>query len=71
MRTRLTRQPGQPGTKQLVAEYGAKLVCVRSRYDAAKGATHKNGRVDCGRNSLYANSRSLPAADDSRIVSRL
>jgi hypothetical protein len=26
MRTRLTRQPGQPGTKQLVAEYGAKLV---------------------------------------------
>ena len=37
MRTRLTRQPGQPGTKQLVAEYGAKLVCVRSRYDEAKG----------------------------------
>ena len=37
MRTRLTRQPGQPGPKQLVAEYGAKLVCVRYRYDAAKG----------------------------------
>ena len=37
MRTRLTRQPGQPGTKQLVAEYGAKLVCVRYRYDEAKG----------------------------------
>ena len=35
MRTRLTRQPGQPGTKQLVAEYGAKLVCVRYRYDVA------------------------------------
>ena len=37
MRTRLTRQPGQPGTKQLVAEYGAKLVCVRYRYDEARG----------------------------------
>lgn len=37
MRTRLTRQPGQAGTKQLVAEYGAKLFCVRYRYDEAKG----------------------------------
>ncbi len=37
MRTRLTRQPGQPGTKQLVAEYGAKLICVRYRYDEARG----------------------------------
>lgn len=36
MRTRLTRQPGQPGTKQLVAEYGAKLVCVRYRYDEVR-----------------------------------
>ncbi|MBS1808395.1 MAG: hypothetical protein JST84_09405 [Acidobacteria bacterium] len=37
MRTRLTRHPGQPGTKRLVAEYGAKLVCVRYRYDEAQG----------------------------------
>lgn len=32
MRTRLTRQPG---TKQLLDEYGSKLVCVRYRYDEA------------------------------------
>ena len=37
MRTRLIRQPGQPGTKRLVAEYGTKLVCVRYRYDEAQG----------------------------------
>jgi hypothetical protein len=33
LRTRLTLQPGRPGTKRLVAEYGADLVCVRYRYD--------------------------------------
>ena len=33
MRTRLTLKPGQRGTKQLVAEYGDRLVCVRYRYD--------------------------------------
>jgi hypothetical protein len=28
-------QPGQAGTRKLLAEYGEKLVCVRYRYDAA------------------------------------
>lgn len=27
-------KPGQPGTKQLAAQYGDRLVCVRYRYDA-------------------------------------
>jgi hypothetical protein len=36
MRTQLTRQPGQPGTKRLVAQYGAELLCVRYRYDEAQ-----------------------------------
>lgn len=27
-------KPGQPGTKQLLAQYGERLVCVRYRYDA-------------------------------------
>jgi len=34
MRTRLTLQPGQSGTKALVEQYGDRLVCVRYRYDA-------------------------------------
>jgi hypothetical protein len=28
-------QPGQAGTRKLLAEYGEKLVCVRYRYDTA------------------------------------
>lgn len=33
LRTRLTLQPGRPGTKRLVKEFGERLVCVRYRYD--------------------------------------
>lgn len=34
MRTGTTLHPGQRGTKKLVAQYGAMLLCVRYRYDA-------------------------------------
>ena len=33
MRIRLTLHPGQNGAKQLRAQYGDRLVCVRYRYD--------------------------------------
>ena len=33
LRTRATLQPGRPGTKKLLAQYGSRLVCVRYRYD--------------------------------------
>ena len=33
MRIRLTLHPGQNGAKQLQAQYGDRLVCVRYRYD--------------------------------------
>lgn len=33
MRTKLTLQPGQRGTKRLLRMYGDRLVCVRYRYD--------------------------------------
>ncbi len=33
--------PGQPGTKRLVKLYGARLLCVRYRYDAAQGKRFK------------------------------
>ena len=36
MRTRLTLQPGQSGTKEMVEQYGDRLVCVRYRYDATR-----------------------------------
>lgn len=41
LRTRLTLLPGRRGTKGLVAQYGEQLVCVRYRYDAARGVRLK------------------------------
>jgi len=33
MRVRLKLKPGQRGTKNLVTQYGNRLICVRYRYD--------------------------------------
>ncbi len=33
MKIQRTMVPGQPGTKKLVNQYGADLICVRYRYD--------------------------------------
>src|SRR6266571_306680 len=33
---RLHLKPGQKGTKQLLAQYGDRLICVRYRYDAQR-----------------------------------
>jgi hypothetical protein len=35
-RVRLHLKPGQKGTKQLLAQYGDRLLCVRYRYDAQR-----------------------------------
>ena len=41
MSVRLTLKPGQRGTKQLVEEYGDRLVCVRYRYDRERRKRYK------------------------------
>ena len=41
MEIRLTRRPGQTGTKKLLERYGGRLVCVRYRYDAQKNCRHQ------------------------------
>lgn len=41
METRLSLTPGQNGTKNLVRQYGDRLVCVRYRYDAQRGKRYK------------------------------
>jgi hypothetical protein len=41
MRTRLHLKPGQKSTKQLFAQYGDRLVCVRYRYDARRKTRFK------------------------------
>jgi len=45
MQTRLTRKPGQKGTKKLKAIYGDKLVCVRYRYDEGKRKRYKTVEI--------------------------
>ena len=40
-RVRLHLKPGQKGTKQLLAQYGDRLICVRYRYDAQRGKRFK------------------------------
>jgi hypothetical protein len=41
METRLTRRPGQAGTKKFLDRYGNRLVCVRYRYDTENNCRHK------------------------------
>ena len=41
-RVRLHLKPGQKGTKQLLAQYGDRLICVRYRYDARRGSSSPN-----------------------------
>ena len=36
LKTKLTLRPGQRGTKQLQAQYGDRLLCVRYRYDTQR-----------------------------------
>ena len=41
MDVRLTRRPGQTGTKKLLKRFGERLVCVRYRYDAQNNCRRK------------------------------
>jgi hypothetical protein len=45
MQVRLTRKPGQKGTKELTLLYGEKLVCVRYRYDKEKKRRYKTVEI--------------------------
>jgi hypothetical protein len=40
-RVRLHLRPGQKGTKQLLAQYGDRFICVRYRYDAQRKTRFK------------------------------
>lgn len=45
---RLTLKPGQKGTRQLVATYGERLVCVRYRYDPGRKKRFKTVEIVVG-----------------------
>jgi hypothetical protein len=44
-RVRLRLKPGQKGTKQLFAQYGDRLICVRYRYDAQRKKRFKTVEI--------------------------
>ena len=44
-RVRLHLKPGQKGTKQLLAQYGDRLICVRYRYDAQQKKRFKTVEI--------------------------
>jgi hypothetical protein len=44
-RVRLHPKPGQKGTKQLLAQYGDRLICVRYRYDAQRKKRFKTVEI--------------------------
>ena len=44
-RVRLHLKPGQKGTKQLLAQYGDRLICVRYRYDAQRKKRFKTVEI--------------------------
>ena len=41
MEIRTVRRPGEKGTQGLVKKYGERLICIRYRYDAARGKRFK------------------------------
>ena len=45
MRTFSHLKPGQKGTKQLLTQYGNRLVCVRYRYDVQRKKRFKTVKV--------------------------
>jgi hypothetical protein len=71
METRLTRQPGQAGTKKLLARFGARLVCVRYRYDAARRVRHKTVELIVASVPWQPRARPARRRDDDIVAVRI
>ena len=69
MRTRLHLKPGQKGTKQLLAQYGDRLVCVRYRYDAQRNKRFKTVELIVAERDWDPPAPRL--ADDTRVAVRV
>ena len=71
METRLTRRPGQAGTKKFVERYGDRLVCVRYRYDAKSGRRHKTVELIVETIPWQANARRCRRRDEEMVAVRI
>jgi len=66
MEVRQTLQPGQRGTRKLLARFGERLVCVRYRYDAASGTRLTTVELIVG-TARWTPRQRTPTAPDDRI----
>ena len=71
MEIRLTRRPGQAGTKKFVERYGERLIRVRYRYDAAKGCRHKTVELIVDTVPWTSNSRRVRRRDEEMVAVRI
>jgi hypothetical protein len=71
MEIRLTRRPGQAGTKKLVERYGARLVCVRYRYDPDQGRRHKTVELIVETTPWTARGRRPRRRDEEMVTVRI
>ena len=69
MRTPLHLKPGQKGTKQLLAQYGDRLICVRYRYDPERKKRLKTVELVVGERDWEP--RRPPYADDQIVGVRI
>jgi hypothetical protein len=68
-RIRLNLKPGQKGTRQLVAKYGERLVCVRYRYDPGRKKRFKTVELIIGERDWEP--PAAPFADDQIVGVRV
>lgn len=61
MEIRSTLRPGDRGTRKLVERFGARLVCVRYRYDAAAKQRYTTVELVVGESAWAPRARSLRA----------
>lgn len=65
MRTRLTLHPSQRGARQLFAQYGDRLLCVRYRYDEQQKKRFKTVELIVEESDWEPNA--CPRADESLV----
>ena len=71
METRLTRRPGEPGTKKLLARFGERLVRVRYLYDAVNGRRLKTVELVVESVPWRAQPRAPRRRDDNIVAVRI
>ena len=71
MEIRLTRRPGQAGTKKFLDRYGERLVCVRYRYDETNACRHKTVELIVETVPWAARSRRARRRDEEMVAVRI